>query len=442
MSFGDLFKGKQNQMLQDRVSELEAKIPQSITELENILSDLKEKQNNLEQQIVEKEEHIKKIDAEILSKESRKKALISEMTAIQTSLISLNDEVLYQSFALYEPRYKFASSAQYKDKLIALRADQKQMLKEANAAAKESKWVINGSNSEGKKMVRDVQKLLLRAFNSECDELIEKVKFNNVDASVKRITASNDAINKLGQVLGIFIPPPYFQSKINELYIAHEYQLKLQEEKEEQKRIREEMREQAKLEKELEEARKNIEKEQKHYQNALTTLNSQLKDPKLSQEQKDALLEKKAEIESQIGSLDDALQKVDYRAANQKAGYVYVISNVGSFGEGIYKIGMTRRLEPMERVDELGDASVPFDFDVHAMIFSEDAPALEAALHKAFEDKKVNMINYRREFFKVSLDEIKEVVRRNYDKTVEFNEIPLAEEFRQSSKIKEYAAKK
>ena len=105
------------------------------------------------------------------------------------------------------------------------------------------------------------------------------------------------------------------------------------------------------------------------------------------------------------------------------------------FGENVFKIGMTRRLDPTERVSELGDASVPFNFDVHAMIFSDDAPALETALHKAFENKKLNMVNTRREFFKVSLDEIKEVVKKNFDKTVEFIDIPDAEQYRVSQKM-------
>ena len=144
---------------------------------------------------------------------------------------------------------------------------------------------------------------------------------------------------------------------------------------------------------------------------------------------------KKQEIESHITELDVAIKDIDYREANKRAGYVYIISNVGSFGEDIYKIGMTRRLDPMERVDELGDASVPFKFDVHAMIFSDDAPQLEAALHRAFENKKVNMINNRREFFRVTLEEIEEVVRSNYDKTVDFVKIPQAEQYRESLKI-------
>ena len=151
--------------------------------------------------------------------------------------------------------------------------------------------------------------------------------------------------------------------------------------------------------------------------------------------EREVLLEKKEEIEKHLSDLDIAIKDIDYREANKRAGYVYVISNIGSFGENIYKIGMTRRLDPMERVDELGDASVPFKFDVHAMIFSDDAPTLEASLHHAFENKKVNMINGRREFFRVTLDEIENVVKANYDKTVEFIKIPQAEQYRESQKL-------
>ena len=204
-------------------------------------------------------------------------------------------------------------------------------------------------------------------------------------------------------------------------------------EKEELKAARAEQREQAKIQKELEEQRRKIEKEQTHYQTAFEKLQMQLE---LNPDNPDLLL-KKAELESQLSEIDKALNDVDYRQANMRAGYVYIISNIGAFGENVYKIGMTRRLEPQERIDELGDASVPFNFDVHAMIFSDDAPALEAALHRAFENRKLNMVNQRREFFNVTLDEIKEVVKKNFDKTVEFIDVPDAEQYRISMRMKE-----
>jgi hypothetical protein len=279
-------------------------------------------------------------------------------------------------------------------------------------------------------MVSDIQKLVLRAFNTECDELVNKVRYTNFDASLERINKSANAISKLGASIGISITTQYLRLKEDELRLAFEYQCKKEQEKEEAKAARAEQREQAKIQKEIEEQRRKIEKEQTHYETAYERLKLQL-----SQHPDDAdLLE--AEIENQLTDINKALSDIDYRQANMRAGYVYVISNIGAFGEDIYKIGMTRRLDPQERVDELGDASVPFKFDVHAMIFSDDAPVLETALHKAFEDKKVNMVNQRREFFHVTLDEIKDVVRKNFDKTVEFIDVPDAEQYRISMKMR------
>ena len=213
------------------------------------------------------------------------------------------------------------------------------------------------------------------------------------------------------------------------------HQIQKQREKEQKAELRAQQREEARLQKELKEQRKNIDKERKHYEQALSNINHQISTA--SDDNIEDLNQKKEEIIQSLSEIDTKIKDIDYREANQKAGYVYVISNIGSFGEGIYKIGMTRRLNPQDRVDELGDASVPFKFDVHAMIFSEDAPALEAALHRAFEDRKLNLVNQRREFFRVSLDEIKDVVKNNFDKTVEFVDVPDADQYRISLKLRE-----
>lgn len=135
--------------------------------------------------------------------------------------------------------------------------------------------------------------------------------------------------------------------------------------------------------------------------------------------------------------MDAALTNIDYRRANERAGYVYIISNIGSFGEGIYKIGMTRRLEPTDRIDELGSASVPFKFDIHALIFSADAPSLETALHQAFADYRVNKVNNRKEFYKIPLKEIEKLVKQYHDKTVTFEYVAPAEQYRETLKINE-----
>ena len=233
--------------------------------------------------------------------------------------------------------------------------------------------------------------------------------------------------------MSLYITSKYINLKVDELHLAFEYQQKKQEEKEAQKAARAEMREAARLQKEIEAQRKKIEKEQTHYQTAYEKLLKQLEE---CPENTDLLI-KKVELESRLDDIDKAIKDIDYREANQRAGYVYIISNIGAFGENVYKIGMTRRSDPQDRVDELGDASVPFNFDVHAMIFSDDAPALESALHKAFENRKLNMVNTRREFFNVTLDEIKKVVKKNFDKTVEFIDVPYAEQFRVSQKMRQ-----
>ena len=362
-------------------------------------------------------------------------SLNQEVKNRKNQIVELDETILLQEFGVYKPIYGFANSEQYKDRLEQIRGEQKQMILNGTAATCAIEWTVDGSVAKGKAMTNQNIKQILRCFNDECDVLIDKVKFNNIGSFITRTRKSYESLNKINSRNQISISWDYLQLKVEELKLAHEYALKKQEEKEEQKRIREQMREEAKLMKEIEEARKDIEKEQKHYTNALIKINKQLE--ACDETEKEVLIEKKQEIEQHLTDLDVAIKDIDYREANKKAGYVYIISNIGSFGENVYKIGMTRRLDPMERVDELGDASVPFKFDVHAMIFSDDAPKLEAALHRAFENKKVNMINGRREFFRVSLEEVEEVVKANYDKTVEFIKIPQAEQYRESIKLLE-----
>ena len=367
---------------------------------------------------------------ERLEKEIDKRT--SKIDALKKDAVFFEDAITFQEFGLYTPRYDFVTSEEYKEELDRIRDAQKKLIKNDKAIIGATTWTVNGSKSKGNKMIADMKKLFLRAFNSDCEDVISKVKYNNFDMSLKKIRQSANSIEKLGKSMSLQITQKYIDWKEEELTLAFEYQQKKQEEKEAQKAARAEMREAARLQKEIEAQRKKIEKEQTHYQTAYEKLLKQLEeDPDNSD-----LLAKKSELENQLNDIDRAIKDIDYREANQRAGYVYIISNIGAFGENVYKIGMTRRLDPQDRVDELGDASVPFNFDVHAMIFSDDAPALETALHKAFEDRKLNMVNTRREFFNVTLDEIKEVVKENFDKTVEFVDVPDAEQFRVSQKMK------
>ena len=366
-------------------------------------------------------------------KEKEISELIKKTQSLKEDIVQLDDEILYQSFGVYTPVYDLMSSEVYKDYITANRYNQKQLIKHDIATTYSTTMTLDGDLKKGQRMVKDSVKQVLRSFNNECDAAISGVKFNNVASIEKRIQKSRESLEKLNKAMGIRIKSDYFDLKIEELRLCHEYAIKKQEEKETAKAEREALREEAKLQKELEEARKNIVKEQLHYKTALERIEIQIAG---STDVSEDLLAKKEELMGKLLDIDAAIKDLDYREANKRAGYVYVISNVGSFGKDVYKIGMTRRLEPLDRVNELGDASVPFNFDLHAMIFSDDAPTLENALHQAFEHKKVNMINQRREFFNVSLDEIEEVVKRNYDKTVEFLKIPEAEQYRESIMLK------
>lgn len=445
MVFFDIFKRKELDLIQTLQKDLECerqkscefeKKCESLSRFSEIADLDKEKNNILAQIACEKasfQEEKKNLILQIENLKIESDGLTESIKEKRNQIVELDESILLQDFGMYSPIYDFATSDEYKDRLDAIRTEQKNMILNKTAATCSRVWTEDGSTVQGRVMTNQNIKQILRCFNDECDMLISKVKFNNVTAYTDKIIKSFDALNRMNSKNAVSLSTTYLNLKIEELQLAYEYAVKKQQEKDEQRRIREQMREEAKLQKELEEARKDIEKEQKHYSNALSKINEQLE--KCDDVEKDVLLEKKAEIESHLSSLDKAMEDIDYRQANKRAGYVYIISNIGSFGENVYKIGMTRRLDPMERVDELGDASVPFKFDVHALIFSDDAPALETALHHAFENKKVNMINGRREFFNVTLDEIEEVVKANYDKTVEFVKVPEAEQYRETQKI-------
>ncbi len=419
MGLSDIFNASKIKEENERLKQLMTPEMQEAINLQKHISDLQKQADSLQKNIESKGHELQKV--------------YNRIEECKSKLVVMDEDILFQEFALYTPKYDFCNSDEYKQRLSSIRDEQKRLIKAGTAVSGDMNWTVNGSKAQGNKMVKDMQKLLLRAFNSECDETISKVKYNNIESSEKRISSSCEAISKLGNMMHIAISQAYYNLKIQELYLSFEYQQKKQEEKEAAKEARAEMREAAKLQKEIDEQRKKVEKEQTHYKNALLQVLKQIDASNMVSED---LLEKKSELEKQLDEIELTIKDLDYREANQRAGYVYIISNIGAFGENVYKIGMTRRLEPQERVDELGDASVPFNFDVHAMIFSDDAPALENALHKAFENKKVNMVNQRREFFNVTLEEIKEVVRQNYDKTVEFIDTPDAQQYRESQKLR------
>lgn len=350
--------------------------------------------------------------------------LRTEIERLQVEFNALDEEANLQAHGLYKPRYDFATSEKYQVRLNEIRERQKRMVKDGTAAVGSDNWTVGGSAAKGRQMIKQTLNLALRAFNGECDASIAKVRHSNFAVMERRIKKAFDVVNKLVKSQSCEITQEYLDLKLEELALAFEYQERLQMEKEEQRQIREEMREEERAQRELEKVQKEAEKEEKAYEDALARARREAEEA--IGEQQEALLQQVLELQQKLAEAQENKERAISQAQLTRSGHVYIISNIGSFGDDVYKIGMTRRLDPMDRVRELGDASVPFGFDVHAIIYTEDAPALESALHSRFHQRRVNRINERKEFFRVSLEEIAGVVQEHHGEI----ELTLAAEAR------------
>lgn len=436
MGLSDYFKGKRHkanaarldselQTLQSKYDGLEEKVREI-----GVLDLLAVKK------LIEAEEvRLANIRAQVATAQTDLELSQSKLRTVQQQILGAEDTVQLESFSLYEPKYQFTNSIDYKNRIDEIREEQKQTARGLSAQVDGLELpVVELTKAQWKKLRKDAAKLALRSFNSESEYCVDNVKFSNVEKMAERIRRSFETCNKLLNATHIFWKDIVLERKLQELYLAHEYQLKRQEEKEAARQAREDQREQEKLEREIREARAKIEKERRHFTGALQKLQLRL-GAASEQQERDDLQTRINEISSQNSKLDEEEKLLDYREQNARAGYVYVISNIGAFGEGVFKIGMTRRLEPMERVDELGDASVPFRFDVHALVFSDNAPALEAKLHSHFAAGRLNKVNGRKEFFRADLKEIEAVIRANYDAVVEIIHAAPAEQYRESLRL-------
>ena len=386
--------------------------------------------NDIEIEIKNKKDEYDKIAKETINLKEDYNTKLAYYNSLKEALALAEEENDILEFGVYKPRYNFDISAKYK---IAL----EQNYDKQKAYSKSCMDFVNKiSDTTFKKDKKNNLKLVYRSFNAECDAIISKVDWKNANQMEQRIKKAFETINKLASN-SIFITEldeKDLDLKLEELYLTHEYALKKQEEKEEQKRIQEQIREEQKVIKEFEEAKLQAEKEEKIYQKALLQAQKDLE--KANEDERNIFEAKIAELQEQLKEAESKKERAISQAQLTKCGYIYVISNIGSFGENVYKIGMTRRLEPMDRINELGDASVPFKFDVHALIFSENAPELEAKLHNHFRDKAVNLVNFKKEFFNVSLDEIEKIVHENYAE-IEFTKIAEAKDYRESLAIRQ-----
>ena len=337
-------------------------------------------------------------------------------------------------FGVYTPVYDFEKSEDYRQAQNDIVEKLKWMLQADSAAFCRTTWTIEGSQEKGRAVVNVYKKLMLRAFNGESDVMIAKVKWNNIKQMKERMNKAFIAINKLGEGFQVSISHEYFKLKEAELVLEYEFQAKKQQEKEAMKAIQEELREEEKARRDFEKAQKEAEKQESMYQKALDKVRKEFE--KSNGINAEALQNQIAQLEEELKEAQEKKERALSMAQQTKRGYVYIISNIGAFGENTYKIGMTRRLEPMDRVKELGDASVPFPFDVHAMIYSDEARTLEYELHKAFAHKKVNMMNFRKEFFNVTLEEIEQMIQQ-LGFNAEFTILPEAMEYRETLTILE-----
>lgn len=371
--------------------------------------------------IISKEDSVRELDIQIAvlnnqlqqlnrQVQSEEQELSSKISVLKIRLQGLEEQEIVEAFGFYESKYNFQETQGYKQRLDKIRAQQKQLIKNKQAAICNTKWSVEGSLQKGKKMTDDFIKLVLRAFNGECDASIVKVKYNNIQTMENRIRKAYGDLNKLSQTTHCEITSSFLDLKLQELWLTHEYQERKYQELEEQRIIREQMREEEKALREIEIAKQDAEKEERRYQEALEKARRDVET--LTGKAQEKLFIQIEELQKRLAEAEANKERAISQAQLTKSGHVYIISNIGSFGEDVYKIGMTRRLEPMDRVKELGSASVPFPFDVHAMIFCENAPELESMLHKYLGDRRMNKENTRKEFFQVSLDEIVKTVRQ------------------------------
>ncbi|SHG97031.1 DUF4041 domain-containing protein [Streptoalloteichus hindustanus] len=346
--------------------------------------------------------------------------LRTETESLQAQLVETRDLALLQEVGVYEYAHPLDDALAYKDALATLKQQIKTAAK-GDAVTCHVDWAVNGSVKEGQKLGRDMAKLMLRAYNAEADNAVRVVKPHTREAVKKKLTTTRDTIARLGLLMRIAISVDYHRLRLQEIDLTADYLMRVEVEREQARAERERLREEAKVMKEIERERERLRKERSHYRTVVRRL------------RENGDLEALERAQEQLDAIDDAIAGVEERAANARAGYVYVISNIGAFGPDVVKIGMTRRLEPMDRVRELGDASVPFRFDTHALIFSEDAVALETALHQRLADKRVNLVNPRREFFYATPAEVRDLlVSLGDDHVLEYTDTAEAVEWRAS----------
>ncbi|WP_318458788.1 DUF4041 domain-containing protein [Photobacterium leiognathi] len=407
------------------------------TEMAELLA-LKRREDSLKLSIKEKEDSLE-IKSELLNELGEKigqsEYQLNELMGEIDLYSRLDEFVTHGHFEM--PKYLYETSSRFMEEIKDIRQQQKDMIKDKTAITFPETLLISNDKSLNNKILSGQVKLMLSAFNIECDNLIGKVSPSSFARTLERIEKLANNLEKSAATLKCGFDISYIELKFEECKLQYQYILKKQEEISEQKLIKEQIREEQRAIKEFEKAIAEAEKEEKMYRSLLDKAQEEL--AKANETERSAMEQRIAILEQQLAEAEAKEERAKSMAEQTRKGHVYVISNIGSFGEDVYKIGLTRRLEPMDRVKELGDASVPFPFDVHAMIYTDDAPALETALHREFNAQRVNAVNLRKEFFNVDLEEIKEAVARIAGVEAEFKMTALAEDYYESLRLNDAA---
>jgi len=395
---------------------------------------------DIEKAAEEKKEEHRITESLLVELNNKYRAGLEIYQGLEKKIALYQESLELTEYGLYVSKYNFEFPEQFKLELESVYQRQKQMVTNDTAAQCFTEWTVGGSTAEGKKMVKHYTKLMLYAFNGECDAQIANIRWNNVAKVEERIRHAFVNINKLGITHRISLTAEYLDLKLQEMSLNYEYEQKKYEEKEEQRRIREQMREEEKAQRDFERAQRDAEEEERRYQRALEKAKQDLTDNSNAHDV-DTLMETVRRLEQSLAEAQDRKERAESMAQKTKAGHIYIISNLGSFGEDIYKIGMTRRLDPHDRIRELSDASVPFLFDVHATIYSENAPQLEYDIHRKFTDRRLNRVNNRKEFFRVTLEEIEAFVKEHIGAEIVFTKLAEAKEYRQTMALLESLAR-
>lgn len=451
-------KNKQIEVLRKQLSDEKTKSEKygiyeyedAVTKISNMKQNATEQLNVTAREIKAHESKLNNLASQISEKQETLSATSEELTK-QERLLDTNRKKLKRAKELCKA---MLNAYDYDDKYIEATLQESEILapsvtvelksltyqdlrKEYRENEKTIKEVLTKYESRyTTKANRTIYQLMVLALQAELQNILVNMKYDRLDKATAQVnemclkfaniaSEGNQSIAPtikrfIGEIEHLFI---------NAVKIEHEYYVKKEREREEQAAIREQMRQEAEERKELERQKKHVEKEESKYLTEIENVKYQIAETEDSN--KISLLELKIkELQEKLKTVEERKEDIINRQ-NGKAGNVYVISNLGSFGDNVFKVGMTRRLEPMDRVRELGDASVPFSFDVHAMIFSEDAVSLESKLHEELNEYRLNKVNLRKEFFKLPLEKIESIVLDN-DPAASFNKTMLAEQYRQS----------